>query len=81
MENKSMKNNKSLGLHANQEPLSIDDVIYDGKDYYRLYVRDNGEVTGISCTKGYILNIQQKDLENFVRIGTFKGNEHLFECD
>lgn len=61
--------------------LSNDDVIYDGKDYYRIYKNGNDEFEMLSCTNGYKHNIQPKDLASFERIGTYAENEHLFICD
>ena len=64
------------GIEINHE-----DVIYNQSDYYRIFKRDDGEVEAISCTKGYLHDIKQEDLTEFKRIGTYIGNEHLFECD
>lgn len=60
----------------------IDDVIYDNEDYYRVtWDAQRNEVRGLSCTAGYLHNIDQDTLAAFERIGRYKNNEHLFECD
>jgi hypothetical protein len=61
--------------------LHHDDVMFDGVHYYRIYDKDDVEVEAISCTDGYMHDIKQEDITNFERIGTYVGNEKLFECD
>jgi hypothetical protein len=58
-----------------------DDVIYNGLDYYRIYTTDLNETEMLSCTNGYLHDIKQEYLKDFERIGTYLGNESLFECD
>lgn len=57
-----------------------DDVVYDNKDYYRVCDKKN-ELYLLSCTNGYIHNITQEIMNDFLRIGTYLENKHLFECD
>ena len=79
----------SLGLtDMKGEPLNQDDVIFNGVDYYRIYIKkepkspaDKPEIEAISCTNGYLHNIDQNVLGNFVRIGPFEKHRDLFECD
>ena len=35
----------------------------------------------VSCTYGYVHNVEQKDLMQFEYIGLVKDNLHLLECD
>lgn len=61
--------------------INHDDVIYNGVHYFRIYDREDGEVEAISCTYGYMHNIKQSDLSDFECVGTYEGNENLFNCD
>ena len=79
---KNMSNKKSLTLRDNKGCILLnDDVVYDGIDYYRIYISNHNEFEMLSCTNGYMHNVQPKDLINFVKIGRFSINKHLFECD
>lgn len=63
----------------NGEPIKEDDVIYNGKDYYRIYWNSTQpQVEAISSTNGYMHEINQSDLQSFERIGTYAENEHVF---
>lgn len=62
--------------------INEDSVIYNGKDYYRIYWNSRQpQVEAISCTNGYLHNITQDDLNHFELIGTYEDYKHLFECD
>lgn len=61
--------------------LHHDDVMFDGVHYFRVYEKEDGEVEAIACTYGYLHDIKQENLAEFERVGTYAGNEKLFECD
>lgn len=59
-----------------------DDVIFDGKNYFRIYWNEKQpQVEAISPTYGYLHNLSQDALKSFERIGTFKDCEHLLIVD
>lgn len=59
-----------------------DDVVYDGKDYYRIYTNDHkGEFEMMACTKGYQHSLQPKDMKALKRVGTFEDLKPLLVCD
>lgn len=64
-----------------KEKMKDDTVLYDGKVYWR-YIESkvNGNYL-LSCKMGYDHDVSQEHLSKFKIIGTYKGNEHLFECD
>ena len=65
-------------IDKNGQLISDDDVIFDGKDYYRIYWNPRyPQVEAISPTNGYLHNLTQKEIKNFERCGTFNECEHL----
>lgn len=64
-------------LHdKNGQRINEDDVIYDGKDYYRIYWNElHPQVEAYSPTYGYIHDLNQKDMDSFERVGTFEECE------
>ena len=56
-----------------------DDVLYNGEHYYRIYFAEDGSVEMIGY--GYIHNVTQEILNEFIRIGKYKDNEKLLEVD
>ena len=61
--------------------LSQDDILYDGKHYYRIGINHLDEFQMLSCTNGYLHNVQPKDLKSFEKVGTVKNNIDLLDCD
>ena len=68
--------------------LPIDCVIYGSligqteKHYFNLgRCKKNLSNEMISCTYGYVHNVNQNDLANFQFIGLVKDNIHLLTCD
>lgn len=69
-------------VDKNGQTIYEDDVIYDGKDYYRIYWNERfPQVEAIGGPGGYIHNLTQKDLSRFVRIGPFKEHQELMIVD
>ena len=65
-------------VDKNGQPISDDDVIFDGQDYFRIYWNPRfPQVEAISPTYGYLHNLSQDDLNKFERCGTFGECEHL----
>jgi hypothetical protein len=59
-----------------------DDVVFNGKDYYRMhYDYDKAHQYILSCTKGYIDNLTQGTFKDFVVIGSFEDHQDKFGCD
>lgn len=51
-----------------------DDVIFDGKNYFRIYYNEKQpQVEAISPTNGYLHNLSQDILKKFERIGHSKN--------
>lgn len=80
-----MKTTK-LGLaDKNGLELNQDDILFNGNDYYRIYISKSipslGQVEMISCTKGYLHDIKQDDLKEFEYVGNIETHKHLLECD
>lgn len=62
--------------------ISEDDVISDGKHYFRCYWNSpTNEVAAFSPTYGYIDDTSKTNLSTFERIGTYKECAHLLEDD
>lgn len=62
--------------------INEDDVIYDGKNYFRIYWNERqSQVEAISPTYGYLHNIKKDFLINFERVGSFTECEKLMETD
>ena len=61
----------------NNNTLHEDDILHNGKDYYRINTNGNGEFELLSSTRGYIHNVQPKDLKEFTKAGTVKDNIEL----
>lgn len=67
---------------VNENQIHEDDVIFDGKDYYRIYWNQKQpQVEAFSPTYGYLHNITPSDLSKFKRIGTYKECEYLLIVD
>lgn len=58
-----------------------DDVVYYGDHYYRLYLRENGEIEMFACTFGYEHDITPDKAAQFKRVGTFPDLKQLLACD
>lgn len=66
----------------NGQRIYEDDVIYDGKDYYRRYWNPRfPQVEAISPTNGYLHDLTQKDLSRFERTGPFEEHQELMIVD
>lgn len=64
------------------QPVNEEDVIYDGKDYYRIYWNElHPQVEAFSPTYGYLHDLTQKDMESFERVGTFDECEGIMGGD
>ena len=62
--------------------INEDDVIFDGKNYFRIYWNEKQpQAEAISPTYGYLHNLSQEELKRFGRIGTFSDCEHLMIVD
>lgn len=69
-------------VDKNEQRIYEDDVIYDGKDYYRIYWNPRfPQVEAISPTNGYLHDLKQKDLSRFERIGPFEEHQDLMIAD
>lgn len=63
-------------------PINEDDVISDGKNYFRCYWNSpTNEVAAFSPTYGYIEDTSKENLSAFERIGSYKECEHLMNSD
>lgn len=64
-----------------------DDVIFYLGHYFRVYKEYTHihnkptEIEMISCTYGYMHGVGQPEFSGSERIGKYKGNEYLFQCD
>ena len=62
-----------------------DDVLSKDGKHYRIYYHQHeaNNPTGIEMLgcDGYIHAVSESDTKEFERIGKYKDNEHLFECD
>ena len=64
------------------QPIKGYDVIFDGKNYFRIYWNEKQpQDEATSSTYGYLHNLSQDALKNFERIGTFKDCERLLIVD
>lgn len=69
-------------VDKNGQRIYEDDVIYDGKDYYRIYWNPSfPQVEAIGGPGGYLHNLTQKDLSRFERIGPFEEHQELMIVD
>ena len=77
-----MSNVRKLGFtDKDGEEIHFDDIVFNGKHYYRIYINSFNEFEMLSSTNGYIHNVQPKDLKEFSRIGAFEENKHLLISD
>jgi hypothetical protein len=65
----------------NDEQIKLHDILYDGSHYYHLYRNAQGRLDAISCTKGYVHDIQPEELKQFRRIGSFTDFHQMLICD
>ena len=56
-----------------------DDVLFDGENYWRIYVAKDGRLEMVGY--GYIHNVTQETVNDFLRIGKYADNEHLLIVD
>lgn len=59
--------------------INNDDVLFDGENHWRIYCTNNGTVEMVG--RGYIHNVTQNELSQFIRIGSFSENSHLMVID
>lgn len=62
-------------------PVKDDDVLFDGKVHHRYCENTPNGTYLLSCETGYTHDLTQEFISTLKNVGTFKGNEHLFECD
>jgi len=72
-----------IDKHGNQIEVGNDtiddDVLFDGKHYWRIYVAQDGSIEMVGF--GYLHNITQDALKDFERIGKYHDNDHLMVVD
>ena len=55
---------------------------YEGKyHFFNIGLNARNEVHMIACTYGYVHNVTQSDIEDFLLIGSLEEHKHLLECD
>lgn len=69
-------------IDKNGTNIHEDDVIYNGKHYFRIYWNEKQpQIEAISSTYGYLHNLTQEELSHFERIGSFIECENLMQVD
>lgn len=65
-------------LDKNGKKINEDDVIFDGKHYFRIYWDNiHSSVEAISPTFGYLRDPNKENYSKYERIGTFQEAESL----
>ena len=68
-------------VDKNGDAIAEDDVIYDGRDYYRIYWNSYlNEVEAVG-DPGYLQDTTPDNLSRFIRIGPYSENQELMISD
>ena len=65
----------------NGDEIKVHDILFDGSHYYHLYRTSQGRLDAISCTHGYVYDLQPEELKEFRRIGSFSEFHKILICD
>jgi hypothetical protein len=68
-------------LDQHGTPIPSDSIFLLGGHYYRMYRTKQNEWEAISCTKGYLHDIQQEEVATAQLIGPFSVHKDLLVCD